>query len=93
MAGECEAVADLFVEFVDGHGWLVSVDDVNLPAGCGSATRKSPPAKNNSRTGRLATPRKSVSCRSFVARLPDLVCSAHFQFARLDALSDCQGSE
>jgi len=21
MAGECEAVADLFVEFVDGHGW------------------------------------------------------------------------
>jgi hypothetical protein len=55
MAGECEAVADLFVEFVDGHGWLVSVDDVNLPACCISATIKSPPAKNNPQAGELAT--------------------------------------
>jgi hypothetical protein len=51
VACQCAPVADLFVEFVDGHGWLVSVDDVNIPAGCGSATKKGPPAKNNPQAG------------------------------------------
>jgi hypothetical protein len=48
---QCEPVADLFVEFVDGHGWLVSVDGASMADGCVSATTKSPPAKNNPQAG------------------------------------------
>jgi hypothetical protein len=54
VACQCAPVADLLMQFVDGHGWLVSVDSVNILTRCGSATRKSPPAKNNPQAGELA---------------------------------------
>jgi len=43
VACQCAPVADLLVEFVDGHGWLVSVDGLTIADGCGSATIKSRP--------------------------------------------------
>jgi hypothetical protein len=42
------------------HGWLVSVDGVNLPARCRNATTKSPPAKNNPRAANPTA--RAVGC-------------------------------
>jgi hypothetical protein len=55
VASQGAPAADLFLEFVDGHGWLVLVDGGKLSAGCTSATIKSPPAKNNPQAGESAT--------------------------------------